>query len=105
RELCASVPDVDVPEPGQAVDVFAALDVRDGRAAAPDIHHRLEMIARMMERMDQMLLVVLDEHCGLDRPAGPPRVGGRGGSPAGARGPDNHRRGSGRRAAGPDTSR
>ena len=32
-----------------------------------DVHHRLQVIARVMERVDQVVLIVLHEHCGLDR--------------------------------------
>ena len=66
-ELFPAMAHIDVPEPRQAVDVLPALDVGDGGTAAADVHHRLQVIARVMERVDQVILIVLDEHCGLER--------------------------------------
>jgi hypothetical protein len=64
-QLLASVAHVGVPEPREPVDVLAPLDVRDGGAAALDVHHGLEVIARMVQRMDQVILVGLDQLCRL----------------------------------------
>jgi len=73
-QLLAPVADVGVPQPGKAVDVLPALDVRDHGPAALDVDHGLQVIARVVQRVDQMLLVGLDQLCGLHRHRMPPRV-------------------------------
>jgi hypothetical protein len=64
-ELLAPMAHVGVPKTGEAVDVLPALDVGDGGAAPLHVHHGLEVIARVMQRMDQMILVGLDQLCRL----------------------------------------
>ena len=48
------------------------LDVGDHGAPAAHVDHRLEVIARVMQRVDQVILVVLDELRGLDGIGLPP---------------------------------
>ena len=66
-ELRTPVTDVDVPEPGEPVDVLVASDLLDHRAAAADVDHRLGVVDGMVKRMDQVILIGLDELSGGHR--------------------------------------
>jgi len=61
RQLGPAVAHVHVPQAGEASMYSRPLHVRQHRAAAAYIDHRLEVIARVMQRVDQMVLVVLDQ--------------------------------------------
>ena len=62
-QLLAPVADVDVPQAGQAVDVLAAVDViADGTAPTrPD--DRVEVVARMVQRVNEMRVIEGNELC------------------------------------------
>ena len=106
RQLGPAVAHVDVPQPGEPVDVLAALHVGQHRAAAAHVDHRLQMVARVVQRVDQVILVVLDELCGLDGHRTPPTGSAGGRWTSRARGPGSRRPVSARRGrAGRCTSR
>src|SRR5439155_10907731 len=92
-ELRAPVPDVDVPEPREPVDVLVAPDVPDRRPAPADVDHWLRVLRGMVERMDQVILVGLHELGGGQRHCVLPTVtvGSRAAGPG-----DSRRPGSGR---------
>ena len=48
------MPDVDVPQTGEPIQVLPSGDVFYYGAAATDIDKRLDMVNRMMQRMDQV---------------------------------------------------
>ena len=61
RQLAAAVSRRDVPQPGQPVDAFPAVGVRQDRAVAlyPDASARVER--RLVQRMDQVRLVAREQ--------------------------------------------
>jgi hypothetical protein len=61
------VADVDVPEAGKAVDVALAAQRLDHRPLAADVDHRLRVIDGVVQRVDQVLLVGLDDLGGSQR--------------------------------------
>jgi len=60
---------VHVPEARKPVEVLAPLDVLNGDPTPADIDARLRVVDGMMQRMDQVLLVRLDEFRGGRRQA------------------------------------
>src|SRR6516162_10908574 len=61
RQLSATVADIDVPQPRQAVDVFAALGVAQHRALAFGDDQRLPVIIRMMQRVNEKSPVAFEQ--------------------------------------------
>ena len=92
-QLGAAVTDVDVPQAREPVDHLVAADVLDHRAAAADVDDRLGVVDRMVERMDQVILVGLDQLGGghRHRTILPGEDIIEAGRPAGARGGSRHR--------------
>jgi hypothetical protein len=66
-QLGAAVPDVDVPQPRQAVDHLVAADVLDHGAPTAHVDDRLGVVDRVMQRMDEVILIGLDELGGGQR--------------------------------------
>jgi len=60
-QLGAAVADVDVPETREAVEHLVAADVVHHGAAPAHVDDGLGVVDRVMERMDQVILVSLDE--------------------------------------------
>ena len=57
RELRPAVADVDVPQPGQPVEILAAVSVRDDRASSFDPDPGPRLRSRVLQWMKQMLAV------------------------------------------------
>ena len=57
-ELRAAMADVHVPEPGQRVDVLVPVNVLHHDAAAACVDHGVFAVARIVQRMDQILPIV-----------------------------------------------
>jgi len=66
-QLGAAVADVDVPQAGEPVDVALAAQRLDRRPLAAHVDHRLGVIDRVVQRVDQVLLVGLDDFGGSQR--------------------------------------
>src|SRR6185436_12260810 len=97
-QLLASMTDIDVPESRETVDIVTPLDVGEHGAPPAHVDHRLEMLARVVQRVDEVILVVLDALRGLERHRLSPRVWRDGEWNARARAPGSRRR----EWAGPD---
>ena len=51
-----------VPQTRQPVDVFASLNVLEDGAPALDHHQRVLVVLGMVQRVNEMLLVLSDKH-------------------------------------------
>ena len=68
------VADIDIPEAGQTVDVLLAADIGEGGPATAHVDHGLRGVDRVMQGMNEMLVIRVDELRGRERHRNPSSV-------------------------------
>ena len=61
RQLATAVADVDVPQPGQPVDVFAAFGIAQYCALPLDNDQRLSVVIGMVQRVNEIAPVAFEQ--------------------------------------------
>ena len=60
-QLAPAMADIDVPQPGEAVDIFAALGVAQHRPAPLDDDQRLAVVIGMVQRVNEIAPVRFEQ--------------------------------------------